>query len=92
MLRYAAWCSSHGRSVVAAHIVKGPQLLIRATDYDERLARQMAARFPLALAEIPFAFPVMREMLQYQRAREADEGLRWLRGELKSAVAGSMHN
>jgi LysR family transcriptional regulator, nod-box dependent transcriptional activator len=52
----------------------------------ERLARQMAARFPLALAEMPFAFPVMREMLQYHRAREADEGLRWLRGELQTAA------
>lgn len=49
----------------------------------ERLARQMAAQFPLVLAEMPFAFPVMREMLQYHRAREADEGLRWLRDLLK---------
>ena len=53
----------------------------------ERLARQMAAKFPLALAEMPFSFPIMREMLQYHRAREADEGLRWLRGELQAAAA-----
>lgn len=53
----------------------------------ERLAKQMAAQFPLALAEIPFAFPVMREMLQYHRAREADEGLCWLRGELRTQAA-----
>ncbi|MGC1458407.1 MAG: LysR family transcriptional regulator [Steroidobacteraceae bacterium] len=53
----------------------------------ERLARQMAAKFPLALAEMPFTFPVMREMLQYHRAREADEGLRWLRGELQTTAA-----
>lgn len=53
----------------------------------ERLARQMAAQFPLALSEMPFRFPIMREMLQYHRAREADEGLRWLRGELKQQAA-----
>lgn len=50
----------------------------------ERLARQLAAQFPLVLAELPFAFPVMREMIQYHKAREADAGLRWLRSELKS--------
>jgi LysR family transcriptional regulator, nod-box dependent transcriptional activator len=53
----------------------------------ERLARKMATKFPVALSEMPFAFPVMREMLQYHRAREADEGLRWLRGELRAAAA-----
>ena len=53
----------------------------------ERLASQMAAQFPLALSEMPFPFPVMREMLQYHRAREADEGLRWLRDELKAQAA-----
>jgi DNA-binding transcriptional LysR family regulator len=53
----------------------------------ERLARLMAAQFPLALAPLPFEFPVMREMIQYHRAREADEGLRWLRRELLAAAA-----
>ena len=53
----------------------------------ERLARQMAAQFPLVLAEIPFPFPIMREMLQYHRAREADEGLRWFRDQLKAQAA-----
>lgn len=50
----------------------------------ERMARQMAERFPLTVAALPFAFPVMREMIQYHKAREADDGLRWLRGELKT--------
>ena len=53
----------------------------------ERLAVQMATTFPLALAAMPFAFPVMREMLQYHRARETDEGLRWLRSELRAQAA-----
>ena len=55
----------------------------------ERLARQMAQQFPLALAEMPFKFPVMREMLQYHRTRETDEGLKWLRKQLRSQ-AGTM--
>lgn len=53
----------------------------------ERLARQMAQQFPLALAPLPFDFPVMREMVQYHRSREADEGLCWLRDALQAEVS-----
>lgn len=53
----------------------------------ERLARQMAAQLPLTLAALSFAFPAMREMIQYHKARAADEGLRWLRQELVAAAA-----
>jgi LysR family transcriptional regulator, nod-box dependent transcriptional activator len=53
----------------------------------ERLARQMARQFPLALCELPFEFPVMREMIQYHKARESDAGLSWLRQELKVEAA-----
>lgn len=49
----------------------------------ERLARRMASMFPLAIAPIPFPFPMMREMMQFNRARSADEGLRWLREQLR---------
>lgn len=52
----------------------------------ERLARQLAQAFPLAIAPMPFEFPVMREMIQYHRARESDEGLRWLRLQLQEQV------
>lgn len=51
----------------------------------ERLARQMASMFPLAIAQIPFDFPLMREMMQYNRARANDEGLQWLREQLRIA-------
>ena len=60
---------------------------LRLAVMHERLARQMAQLFPLALAPLPFEFPVMREMIQYHRAREADEGLSWLRAELRAQVA-----
>jgi DNA-binding transcriptional LysR family regulator len=53
----------------------------------ERLARQLVTQFPLVMAQLPFEFPVMREMIQYHKAREADEGLRWLRRELKNEAA-----
>jgi LysR family nod box-dependent transcriptional activator len=53
----------------------------------ERLARLMATQFPLRIAAMPFAFPAMREMIQYHRARETDEGLRWLRRELLAAAS-----
>lgn len=49
----------------------------------ERLALQVAERFPLVHAPMPFEFPVMREMIQFHRARTEDEGLRWLRAQLK---------
>lgn len=55
----------------------------------ERLARQMAMQFPLALSPLPFEFPVMREMIQYHKAREADEGLRWLRMQLRAEATRS---
>ena len=53
----------------------------------ERLARIMAKEFSLAYAPLPFKFPVMREMLQYHRARAPDEGLAWLRQEIVAVVA-----
>jgi DNA-binding transcriptional LysR family regulator len=67
-----------------------PWLLVgteRLAVLHERLARQVVAQFPLALAEVPFAFPVMREMIQYHKTRESDAGLAWLRAQLKDQVA-----
>lgn len=56
----------------------------------ERLALQMVAKFPLALAPLPFEFPVMREMIQYHKSRETDAGLRWLRTLLQDEAARSL--
>jgi LysR family nod box-dependent transcriptional activator len=47
-----------------------------------RLASLMAASLPITTSPIPFDFPVMREVLQYHRARGGDPGLAWLRGQL----------
>ncbi len=48
----------------------------------ERLAMSMAKTHPIRYAPMPFEFPPMREMIQYHRARQSDEGLTWLRTQL----------
>jgi LysR family transcriptional regulator, nod-box dependent transcriptional activator len=57
----------------------------------ERLARQMVAAFPLTMTKIPFAFPVMQEMMQYHRARQEDPGVCWLRAQLKAEARRILH-
>jgi LysR family transcriptional regulator, nod-box dependent transcriptional activator len=72
--------------VIASSFTIIPWLLIetnRIALMHERLARRMATMFPLAVAPIPFDFPLMREMMQFNRTRSADEGLRWLRERLR---------
>lgn len=72
--------------VTASSFTVVPWLIIdtdRLALMHERLALCMARMFPLAIAPIPFAFPVMREMMQFNHARSADEGLSWLRAELR---------
>jgi len=49
----------------------------------ERLAKIFAQRLDIAISELPFEFPVMREMIQYQQSRQNDDGLRWLIDQLK---------
>jgi hypothetical protein len=55
----------------------------------ERLARSMARHFPIDWQPLPFPFPAMREMLQYNRARREDQGLRWLMTQIEQAAAGN---
>jgi len=52
----------------------------------ERLARRMQTVYPLAIAEMPFEFPKMREMIQFHRTRVHDEGLIWLKSLLHAEV------
>lgn len=51
---------------------------LRLTVMHERLAQLMATKLPLAISPLPFAFPVMREMIQYHSARRSDGGVQWL--------------
>jgi hypothetical protein len=50
----------------------------------ERLAVAMARHFPIAYTALPFEMRPMREMLQYHFARAADEGICWLREQMKA--------
>ncbi len=70
-------------TIVPWLLIETPRLALM----HERLARRMAAMFPLAIAQIPFDFPIMREMMQFNKARSDDEGLRWLRDELRTEGA-----
>lgn len=66
-----------------------PEMLIgtnRLAVMHERLARTYAARIPLTYVDMPFDFPIMREMLQYNRTRADDAGLRWLIDQIKQAA------
>jgi LysR family nod box-dependent transcriptional activator len=53
----------------------------------ERLARIMVEKHPLAIAPLPFAFPVMREMVQYHAARDTDGGIQWFLQRLLERAA-----
>lgn len=64
-----------------------PEMVVntmRLTVMHERLARMYAKRLDIAIAEMPFEFPVLREMIQYHQSRQNDDGLRWLINQLKS--------
>ena len=55
----------------------------------ERLAVAMSELFPITCRPLPFLFPTMREMVQYNQARATDEGLCWLLAQLKAQADGS---
>ena len=78
--------------VTAATFLVVPWLLrdtLRLALMHERLAKAVAAVFPISWAPVPFEFPLMREMVQHHQARERDEGLRWLRRQLADVCADS---
>jgi len=67
--------------VVCASFLAVPWLLPgtrRIAMMHERLARLMVKKLPLAIAPLPFEFPLMREMVQYHSARVEDSGMQWL--------------
>ena len=63
-----------------------PEMVVntmKLTVMHQRLARLFANRLEIAIAEVPFDFPAMREMIQYHQTRVNDTGLRWLIDEIK---------
>lgn len=53
----------------------------------ERLARLMAGILPIAVQPMPVSIPRIREVAQFHHARADDDGLRWLRHEIRVASA-----
>lgn len=75
--------------ITVASFTMVPPLLVgtdRLAVMHERLARSMAQNFPIEWQPLPFPFPEMQEMLQFNRARANDQGLRWIVEELKRAA------
>lgn len=52
----------------------------------ERLAVAVGKRMPIVWQPLPFAFPVMREVVQYHRARVSDLGIKWLVRQIHECV------
>lgn len=78
--------------VVCASFLAVPWLLPgtrRIAMMHERLAYLMLKKLPLAIAPLPFAFPRMREIVQYHAAKAEDRGIQWLLGVLL-AQAGKL--
>ena len=72
--------------VLVSSFAVAPEMLVnthRLAVMHERLAKAYAERLPISFVEMPFPFPVMREMLQYNRTRSEDAGLRWLIDQAK---------
>ncbi|MBS1239995.1 MAG: bacterial regulatory helix-turn-helix, lysR family protein [Proteobacteria bacterium] len=90
--RFDAVARKRRVEITVASFTMVPPLLVgtdRLAVMHERLARSMARNFPIEWQVLPFAFPAMREMIQYNRTRTQDEGLRWLVEELKRAAGGA---
>jgi LysR family transcriptional regulator, nod-box dependent transcriptional activator len=67
--------------VVCASFLAVPWMLPgtrRIAMMHERLAQLMVKQLPLAIAPLPFEFPMMREIVQYHSARVEDSGMQWL--------------
>ncbi|TKV41643.1 LysR family transcriptional regulator [Sphingobium sp. MP9-4] len=85
--RHLALMGKHRRiEISTSSFTTVPWLLVgtqRLAVMHERLARAAMRLFPLISTPMPFAFPVMQELVQFHQTRAADEGLNWLRDQLR---------
>lgn len=88
--RHLALMGKHRQiEVSASSFTTVPWLLVgtqRLAVMHERLARAASRIFPITYQPLPFAFPVMEELVQFHQTRATDEGLRWLRAQLRLAA------
>lgn len=89
--RELALMGQHRRiEVETASFASVPWLLVdtmRLAVMHKRLADRAATTFPIRVAPLPFAFPNMREIVQYHRTRAGDEGVSWLRATMREMAA-----
>jgi DNA-binding transcriptional LysR family regulator len=88
--RHLALMGKHRRiEVSASSFTTVPWLLVgtqRLAVMHARLALAATRIFPMASVPLPFAFPVMQELVQFHQTRAADDGLGWLRTQLREAA------
>ncbi len=73
------------QDVIAPSFTIVPQLLVgtpRIATLPTRLARQIAALFPLRVVECPVEIPAFAEHMQWHKYQERDPAIAWLRGLL----------
>jgi DNA-binding transcriptional LysR family regulator len=76
--------------VICASFLAVPWMLTgtsRISLMHERLAQLMVKQLPLAIAPLPFEFPLMREIVQYHSARVEDRGMQWMLNALLTQAA-----
>ncbi len=75
--------------VVAPSFLTLPGLVIgtrRIATMHRRLAMQVARTFPVAIRELPFAIPPIREVVQWHLTNNNDRALRWIVERLEAAA------
>ncbi len=50
----------------------------------ERMARALSGRFEIAVADLPFAMPPLKQCMFFHQARTNDLGLEWLRNQIRT--------
>jgi len=76
--------------VVTASFVTMPALIAgtnRIGTMHRRLATKLGQRYPLAMAEVPFDIPPVRELAQWDISNNNDAALRWVVDQLKVVAA-----
>lgn len=75
--------------LIAPAFIHVPRMIIgtqRIAITHRRLANMQALTLPIRLFEPPFKMPVLKETVQFHRARQSDGGIRWLVDLLHASV------
>lgn len=76
--------------VTTTQFTSAPMMLIGTTRVcvlQSRLAKTFLDQLPLIMQELPFAMPVLKEFVQFNRTRQGDTGIRWLIELLRQLIS-----